>query len=75
MLFRSRVYVLWRFEGSVRRERIDDRSERFLRVFREPMSFEVLGGRLEEIEEDPSFVESAVADWAACGLLCEFSSS
>ena len=68
-----RGYVFWRAEGEVCRERIDQRTERLLRVFTEPALIEALGERLGSLGEEPAFVQDAVAAWTEAGLICVYS--
>jgi hypothetical protein len=68
----ARGYVLWRFEGSVLRERLDSRTERLLALFREPADLEALRNRIEILGDEPEFVQDAVATWTEAGLICEY---
>ena len=69
-----RFYVLWRFDGSVRRERIDEKLRKFLTCFQKPQSFERLTSKLEDLGESPDYVQRQVSSWVSVGLIVNFPS-
>ena len=69
----ARCYALWRANGSVRRERISPRLFVLLECFREPAGLEELSERLGGLGEEPDFVQGAVAEGSALGLIVSYS--
>lgn len=69
---RHHAYVVWRVDGSVLRERIDERTGSLLHALREPKRPEELGERLAELGEEPAFVQASVAEWSEAGVISKY---
>jgi len=65
----GRYYVIWRNEGSVRRERIRERDFSLLQCFESKGELSVISGRLERKSFSPAFVQESVAMWTNLGLI------
>jgi hypothetical protein len=65
----GRAYVLWRREGIVRRERVDEATQRLLECFRGTASLEELSLRLEEMGAEAELVQAGVARWTGLGVI------